>query len=730
MSVASLTRDSAFQARSLFRSLLRQSKQFSNYNFREYALRRTRDAFRQHRHETEERKIQELLQKGIHDLRMMKVSQNSRIVSAQTHCSKVLVGMATFDFRWDADIFLSEANNYQPVLPVGQASRGGTRIGMVDALRGKKPGLKEESCAKKIQPQVDTFRSSRTRSQGLSESAHSRVRPGQVDHDVFEGLPVRRWSRQPAIFSQAPKAEEPDITSTSAPSIPELPMPKDSHILAPLSRALLRAARAGCTYIKPAPKDIGSGEKENKAEESATQPTVSRERAFTTVRWSAIPRNQEPPEMEFLAKRKHGLRSLYGGVLPSDSNSAAVIAQTTNEAPRRKIKFKTIDAVSGTISIYEAWVLEGYKVEGEIASEAEVTAEHPDATVVTISPTPGTIVDGVGVADQDGVIVAEPEGSMVTAIRRRNPPPKRKAKGIGRGRKKKVMFLNGDIASSQMPNGDPSVGDAPQNSAPTQGTDQGVKDAGGDEEEEEEEEEDGDGSDEESGDDSKSQKKTESPTMSVITNHQEPPSDLQPVLQQETVPEHPPRDKSSSPDLPLVQAMADRTTTVTSDKDQDPHPQETCPEEESQPIPISDTAVVAQPTLSEDQNPIPVTENPLSPPPDTAVSPIGNIEKPSLEPPDTNLPPTSSPPTPEAPGRPEETPPAADVTMTAPQTSLSSPTPQTEPIHFEDGEVDLLGSLEASLDHPTSTEAEVKETQPAQESDIAKQDSGDVNMTG
>ncbi|EAS35089.2 iron-sulfur cluster biosynthesis protein Isd11 [Coccidioides immitis RS] len=72
MSVARLHRDSAFQARSLFRSLLRQSKQFSNYNFREYALRRTRDAFREHQQETEERKIQELLQKGIQDLRMMK----------------------------------------------------------------------------------------------------------------------------------------------------------------------------------------------------------------------------------------------------------------------------------------------------------------------------------------------------------------------------------------------------------------------------------------------------------------------------------------------------------------------------------------------------------------------------------------------------------------------------------------------------------------------------------
>ncbi|ODH46540.1 hypothetical protein GX48_07378 [Paracoccidioides brasiliensis] len=73
MSVATQV-NTAFQARSLFRSLLRQSRQFAAYNFREYAWRRTIDAYREHQHETDPRKIQELMQKGIENLRMMKVS--------------------------------------------------------------------------------------------------------------------------------------------------------------------------------------------------------------------------------------------------------------------------------------------------------------------------------------------------------------------------------------------------------------------------------------------------------------------------------------------------------------------------------------------------------------------------------------------------------------------------------------------------------------------------------
>lgn len=60
---------------SQFRSLLRHSRQFAAYNFRDYARRRTRDAFREHKDEVEERRIQELIQKGLKELQVMKVRE-------------------------------------------------------------------------------------------------------------------------------------------------------------------------------------------------------------------------------------------------------------------------------------------------------------------------------------------------------------------------------------------------------------------------------------------------------------------------------------------------------------------------------------------------------------------------------------------------------------------------------------------------------------------------------
>lgn len=57
---------------SLYRNLLRTGNQFSQYGFREYALRRTRDAFRQHKSETDPLRLQELVNKGINELQMMK----------------------------------------------------------------------------------------------------------------------------------------------------------------------------------------------------------------------------------------------------------------------------------------------------------------------------------------------------------------------------------------------------------------------------------------------------------------------------------------------------------------------------------------------------------------------------------------------------------------------------------------------------------------------------------
>lgn len=58
-----------------YRQLLRQSEQFASYNFREYAKRRTRDAFRENKAVEDQRKIQELVQKGLKELQMMKVRQ-------------------------------------------------------------------------------------------------------------------------------------------------------------------------------------------------------------------------------------------------------------------------------------------------------------------------------------------------------------------------------------------------------------------------------------------------------------------------------------------------------------------------------------------------------------------------------------------------------------------------------------------------------------------------------
>lgn len=59
-----------------YRQLLRQGEQFAAYNFREYAKRRTKDAFREHKDVQDEREIQELMQKGLKELQSMKVGRS------------------------------------------------------------------------------------------------------------------------------------------------------------------------------------------------------------------------------------------------------------------------------------------------------------------------------------------------------------------------------------------------------------------------------------------------------------------------------------------------------------------------------------------------------------------------------------------------------------------------------------------------------------------------------
>ncbi|KAJ5624570.1 hypothetical protein N7510_000879 [Penicillium lagena] len=288
------------------------------------------------------------------------------------------------------------------------------------------------------------FRSSRS---GRHLDNPNRTRNGQIDHDVFEGLPVRRWSRQPHTFSQAPKPAESEI-GVKGPGgttgLPELPMPRDSQLLPAISHGLLRAARAGCIYIHSSGRPADD-EKNDADDQGATSAVHMADRSFTTRKWMTLPKHMEPAEPEFLAKRRQGLPSLYGGAALTEGANASV--------PMRRTKFKKVDSETGKISIYEAWVPEGHTIEGEITGDAKVVAEQSDAPVSSEAPAPGTVVDGVGVVNSEGVVVADASSAALSTHKRRPPPPKRKGKGIGKGRKKKVMFAPGEGADAALVHG-------------------------------------------------------------------------------------------------------------------------------------------------------------------------------------------------------------------------------------------------------------------------------------
>ncbi len=232
----------------------------------------------------------------------------------------------------------------------------------------------------------------------------------QIDHDVFEGLPVRHWRRSPLIVGSSSKVD-PTVNRNLQ---PELPMPKDAHLLSPMSRALLQAARAGTVNRPPPPPedDKDGGEEDEDGAET--------EKGFVAKKWSVVPRHLEGPEPEYLAKRRKGLASSY----------SSLIGPLGGSGPLTKTKIRKLDA-DGNHYVLEVLVPEGQKVEGEVVEE----------TPMTEAPAPGTVVEGVGVVNADGVVVAD--SMQPTPPRRRPPPPKRKPKGPGRGRKKKVQFAPG-----------------------------------------------------------------------------------------------------------------------------------------------------------------------------------------------------------------------------------------------------------------------------------------------
>ncbi|KAL2831211.1 hypothetical protein BDW59DRAFT_140681 [Aspergillus cavernicola] len=292
-----------------------------------------------------------------------------------------------------------------------------------------------------------TFRSSRSGRQ--FGDGVNRTRTGQIDHDLFEGLPVRRWTRQVQTVSQEPKTEGSESEVPGQPGnqfMPDHPMPRDSHLLSPMSRALLRAARAGCIYIRQASNDFEDEDKEATDPEEQQTTTQNTERNFAMRKWTTVPKHMEVPEVEFLAKRRPGLPSLYGA-------TAGTVEGAIGSVPMRKTRFKKVDPMTGNILIYAAWVPEGHKIEGEVAHDAQLIPENSQVTVTPQAPAPGTVIEGVGVVNAQGVVVAEAgSAAVLTPPRRRPPPPKRKAKGL-KGRRKKVMFAPGDGADASLVHG-------------------------------------------------------------------------------------------------------------------------------------------------------------------------------------------------------------------------------------------------------------------------------------
>lgn len=243
---------------------------------------------------------------------------------------------------------------------------------------------------------------------------------GQIDHDVFEGLPVRNWRREVVTVTPAPVPIAPshqnrwDIEHYRG-------MPRDSHLLSPHNQELLKIARSGKAHQKRAHQDeeeveaenIGNGEgKEKKVEDT-------KDKGYQVKTWKPVTRHVEGSEFEFLAKRRKGLR----GHNASDNNVSMVTRATVRKT----------DA-EGKSYVEEIIVAEGQILEGEVISLTRV----PDSAGGGIDSTP----------------------------RKRMIPPKRKPKGPGRGRKKKlplpvsVVDSDGAIVKSEGPISIEGVGHA------------------------------------------------------------------------------------------------------------------------------------------------------------------------------------------------------------------------------------------------------------------------------
>ncbi|XP_048731538.1 LYR motif-containing protein 4-like [Ostrea edulis] len=82
---------SSRKAIQIYKILLRESRKFKSYNYREYAVRRVRDAFKEHKNEQDPKKITSLLKSAEENLDIIRrqvligemYSEGSLIIESQ-----------------------------------------------------------------------------------------------------------------------------------------------------------------------------------------------------------------------------------------------------------------------------------------------------------------------------------------------------------------------------------------------------------------------------------------------------------------------------------------------------------------------------------------------------------------------------------------------------------------------------------------------------------------------
>lgn len=201
----------------------------------------------------------------------------------------------------------------------------------------------------------------------------------------------------------------------------ELPygMPKDTQLLPPHSQELLRAARSGRLYKRPAPADDDDADPDPALEKGEKKEDVA-DKGYTVKVWKQVPRTSEGPTVSHLAKRRKDTITL---------KPKAEVLQSTGPMITRA----TIRRVDAAGNPYEQTITlsEGQPVDGEIVSTSVIPA--PVAPV-------------------------EVQPQQVTPARRKPPPPRRKPKGPGRGRKKGRLPVP---PSTRPPVGAPSTETSP-----------------------------------------------------------------------------------------------------------------------------------------------------------------------------------------------------------------------------------------------------------------------------